>query len=51
MSAAAVANSPLRRVDLEASYGLIQGFTGNFDASTFSENGLVQTHSMATILI
>ena len=50
-SAAAVANSPLRRVDLEASHGLIQGVSDNFDASIFSQNGLVQTHSMATILI
>ena len=51
MSAAAIANSPWRSVDLEASHGLIQGVSDNFDALILSQNGLVQTHFMATILI
>jgi hypothetical protein len=39
------------QVQLDASEGLIQGVSDNFDAALSTQNGVKQTHSLATILI
>lgn len=39
------------QVQLESCDGLIQGVSDNFDAALSTQNGLKQTHSLATIII
>ena len=48
-TSAAVSNKQL--VKMEATNGLIETASDNFDANLSTQNGLKQTHSLATVLI
>ena len=39
------------QVQLDADEGLIQGISDNFDADLSTQNGIKQTHSLATIIV
>ena len=48
-AAATLTNSDTDKI-LKPKNGLIQGVTDNFDANLCTQNGLKQTHSLATII-
>ena len=50
ISAATISNSPIMDRSLDTKQGLIQGISDNFDANLCTQNGLKQTHSLATII-
>ena len=48
---AAHQTSKQKTVPLDSNDGLIQGISDNFDANLSTQNGLKQTHSLATIIV